>query len=152
MLTTKVLEPELESNLENQFLEMINNFPIKFKDQTEKLLEENKKRSKSFHFLIDYVLNKENQKEIEKLLNLDLDKINSEERNDIIRIIEMLTNKLTIEDKPYDVSLINITNRRKLYLHIQSLAYLNEAQTKNQLDGEQTQSNLPNNENILHID
>ena len=81
--------------------------------------------------MIDYVLNKENQKEIEKLLNLDLHKINSEERNDIIRIIEMLTNKITIEDKPYDVSLINITNRRKLYLHIQSLAYLNEAQTKN---------------------
>ena len=63
-------------------------------------------------------------------MKLDLPKINFEERNDIIKIIENLTSKLTFEEKPihYDISLTNIINRRKLCLYIQSLAYLNEVQ------------------------
>ena len=50
MLATKVLEPEFESNLFCQFLEMINAYPIKLKDWTEKLLEEHNKRNKLKHY------------------------------------------------------------------------------------------------------
>ena len=69
-LATKVLEPEFEESLFCQFLEMINSFPIKLKDWTDKLLEEHSKRSKNKHFIKEYVLNKEDQKEVEKLLKL----------------------------------------------------------------------------------
>ena len=87
-LATKVLEPEFEESLFCQFLEKINSFPIKLKDWTDKVLQEHSKRSKSKHFFIkEYVLNKEDQKEVEELLKLDSPKINSEEKNDIIKVI-----------------------------------------------------------------